>query len=77
VIAFTFLVGYNIFLVLFPLKKSVFYTNEERVEEYVYDKVSYTNVLVGSSLSQAIQVEKVFNGSCFNLYLPLQVQLPA
>jgi hypothetical protein len=47
VYTFLLLVLYNLWLFAFPLKKQVFYTNEERIQEYMYDKVGYNTVLVG------------------------------
>lgn len=68
--AFILLVAYNIFLFAFPLKKTVFYTNEERTEEYIYGKTNYAAILVGSSLSGAFEEAKIFEEDYFNLYLP-------
>jgi hypothetical protein len=67
---FILLIGYSIFLKLFPLKKTVFYTNEERVEEFAYSKDNFPIVLVGSSLSGAFESYRLFNQPYFNLFLP-------
>jgi hypothetical protein len=64
------LVLYNFFLVLFPLKKNVFYTNEERVEEFTYNKKLYSIVIAGSSLSGIFEGASLFKESSFMLYLP-------
>jgi hypothetical protein len=64
------LIGYSIFLKLFPLKKTVFYSNEERVEEFAYNKDNFPIVLVGSSLSGAFESYRLFNQPYFNLFLP-------
>lgn len=63
------LVGYNVFLVVFPLNKTVFYTNEERIEEFLFGK-DRPIVLVGSSLSGAFEDRKLMEENYFNLYLP-------
>jgi len=63
------LIAYNIFLIVFPLKKTVFYTNEERIEEYLHGETRDI-VLVGSSLSGAFEDRVLFNEKYFNLYLP-------
>ncbi len=64
-----FLASYNLFLYAYPLKKTVFYTNVERVEEYVYSNKKYTSVIVGSSLSGAFEGKEVFGKNHFNFYL--------
>lgn len=66
---FLFLVVYNVFLFAFPLKKTVFYTNRERIEEFVYGKDNYPTLLVGSSLSGAFEGHQLFPENHFNLYL--------
>jgi hypothetical protein len=68
---FTLLVVYSLFLKFRPLKKTVFYTNEERVEEFVYSKNNYPVVLVGSSLSGAFELQTIFNQPYFNLFMPV------
>jgi len=68
---FILLIVYSLFLKLHPLKKTVFYTNEERVEEFVYSKKGYPIVLVGSSLSGAFELQSIFNQPYFNLFLPI------
>jgi hypothetical protein len=72
VIIYTFLllVLYNAWLFIFPLKKQVFYTNEERIQEYLYDGVDYNTVLLGSSLSGIFERNEIFNDKNFMLYLP-------
>ena len=61
---------YLFFLVFLPLKTNVFYTNDERTEEYIYSKKEFQIVLVGSSLSGAFEGRHLFNQPYFNLYLP-------
>jgi len=66
------LIVYSIFLKLRPLKKTVFYTNDERIEEFIYNNQTYPIVMAGSSLSGAFEVNKqVFDQQYFNMYLPL------
>jgi len=62
--------AYLLFLAFFPLKKNVFYTNDERTEEYIYSKKDFPIVLVGSSLSGAFEGRHLFNQPYFNLFLP-------
>lgn len=64
------LVLYNVWLFVFPLKKQVFYTNEERIQEYLYDGVEYNTVLLGSSLSGIFERNDIFKDKNFMLYLP-------
>ncbi len=66
---FLFLVVYNVFLFAFPLKKTVFYTNRERIEEFVYGKNNYQTLMVGSSLSGTFEGQQLFPETHFNLYL--------
>ncbi len=68
--AFLLLVLYNVWLFIFPLKKQVFYTNEERIQEYLYDGVDYNTVLLGSSLSGIFERNDIFKDKNFMLYLP-------
>jgi len=72
VIIYTFLllVLYNAWLFIFPLKKQVFYTNEERIQEYLYDGVEYNTVLLGSSLSGIFEQNDIFKDKNYMLYLP-------
>ncbi len=70
VYTFLLLVLYNLWLFVFPLNKQVFYTNEERIQEYMYDKVDYNTVLVGSSLSGIFERNDIFKDKSFMLYLP-------
>ena len=70
-ISFSILItAYLLFLAFLPLKKNVFYTNDERTEEYVYAKKDFPIVLVGSSLSGAFEGRHLFNQPYFNLFLP-------
>lgn len=62
--------GYYCVLTLFPLSKSIFYTNAERTEEYVYSKKEFPIVIVGSSLSGAFEGHSLFTRPYFNLFLP-------
>ncbi|HKH60664.1 MAG TPA: hypothetical protein VKA49_07525 [Flavitalea sp.] len=60
---------YNGILLIFPLRKEVIYSNEERAEEFVYSKVSYTKVFTGSGLIGDLRTEQAWRDS-FNLFLP-------
>jgi hypothetical protein len=65
------LILYTLFLIFFPLKKSVFYTNDERAEEFVFGKKKYPIVMTGSSLSGVFKMKRIFNHQIyFDLYLP-------
>jgi hypothetical protein len=71
IIGFLLLLAYNAFLFFFPLKKNVFYTNDERVEEFIYSKKYYPIVLVGSSLGGVFEGKVMFDQPYFNLFLPV------
>ncbi|HET9276921.1 MAG TPA: hypothetical protein VFN95_02010 [Flavitalea sp.] len=60
---------YNAVLLIFPLKREVIYLNEERAEEFVYSRVSYTKVFTGSGLIGELRTEQAWRDS-FNLFLP-------
>lgn len=70
IVALILLVGYNLFLFMFPLKKKVFYTNEEMIEEFVYTDEIFDNIIVGSSLSGAFQHNVVLDEKYYLLNLP-------
>ena len=61
---------YSLFLHIYPLSKRVFYTNEERIEEFLYSRKEVPIVLVGSSLSGAFEGRRLFDTPYFNLFLP-------
>ena len=60
---------YNGVLLIFPLKKEVIYSNEERAEEFVYSRVSYPKVFTGSGLIGDLRTGQAWRDS-FNLFLP-------
>ncbi len=61
---------YQLFLTLFPLQKKIFFTNDERIEEYVFSDKPFSTVMVGSSLSGVFDLSNVLGNDAFNLYLP-------
>jgi len=64
------IVAYTLFLKLFPLKKNIFYTNDERTEEFIYWKKQYPIVIAGSSLSGIFTIVHLFRQHYFNMYMP-------
>jgi len=60
---------FNLLLFFFPLRKKEFFTNEERVEEYVYSKNNFYTVFVGSGLSGHLP-DSFYKSDVFNLFLP-------
>lgn len=63
-----FLVGYSVFLSAFPVNKKGFYSNEDRVEGFLYSKQTFPVVIVGSSLSGVLDKEELFKADYFSLY---------
>ena len=64
------IICYSVFLKARPLKKNVFYTNEERVEEFIYGSENYPIIEVGSSLSGVFENKQIFDKPCLDLFLP-------
>ena len=54
----------------------MFYTNDERTEEYVYAKKDFPIVLVGSSLSGAFEGRNLFNQPYLIYFYFLLVAVP-
>jgi hypothetical protein len=55
----------------YPLKKDIFYSNDERLEEFIYTKINYPIVIVGSSLSIVFDGKSLFKQPSFDLCFPL------
>ena len=60
----------NLFLVLFPLEKQIFYTNEERAQEFVYSNINYPVIIVGSGLIGHFKIEPAQSKNLANLFFP-------
>jgi hypothetical protein len=67
-LAFLLAIGYNLFVYLAPVKRNAYYSNEERLEAYVFSKAQYGIVSVGSSLSGAFEGRSLFEDNYFNLF---------
>lgn len=52
------------------MKKDIFYSNDERLEEFIYTKENYPIVIVGSSLSIIFDGKALFKKSRFDLCFP-------
>jgi hypothetical protein len=55
----------------YPLKKDIFYSNDERLEEFIYTKKNYPIVIAGSSLSIIFDGKNLFKQPGFDLCFPL------
>ena len=60
---------FNLVLFFFPLRIIESFTNEERVEEYIYSRKIFSNVFAGSGLTGHLP-DTFYNNDVFNLYLP-------
>ncbi|TAH26145.1 MAG: hypothetical protein EAZ07_05505 [Cytophagales bacterium] len=65
-----FFLGYNVYLIEFPLKNGDYYMLQEKAEDFVFDNRHYDTILVGSSLVRHFRNIPIFQGKQFyNLFL--------